>query len=161
MAKEDKPIFLKVLLVIIIIALLNVGTLLYMYGNFSDGISGFSIFEITSNAYQQVSKTSKMFFIAEWSLIFIFLFFSMFKDSKIRSRIREVQSIKLKKELNQTDIDVLYNLIKDKKQLRISTISKVFEVNEDIAIDWVNILEAANFVKTDYLGGEAIVKIKQ
>ena len=161
MAKEDKPIFLKVLLVIMIIALLNVGTLFYIYGNFSDGLSGFSIFEISSNVYQQMPKQSKIFLIAEWSLIFIFLFFSMFKDSKIRSRIREVRSIKLKKESNQTDIDVLYNLIKDKKQLRISTISKVFEVNEDIAIDWVNILEAANFVKTDYSSGEAIVKIKQ
>ena len=50
----------------------------------------------------------------------------------------------------QTDIDVLYALIKEYKKRKISEIAKIFGVSKEKAEEWANILEESQLAKLHY-----------
>ena len=51
---------------------------------------------------------------------------------------------------SETSLDVLYNLLKDKKRLNIKTIAKLFGITKEKAIEWAKILENYELVTIEY-----------
>lgn len=161
MIKEEKLIFKRVLLIVGIIFLANVGIFLYNLRVASSGFTGFSIGDTVSKTYSTVPFIAKIFLLVQWVFLIAVLIFSSIKDKDVESRRQELSGISLTKVAKQgTDLDTLYNLLQKKKQLRISTISKIFKIDKDVAMDWCKTLESGNLAVIDYLGlGEPVINL--
>lgn len=55
-----------------------------------------------------------------------------------------------KKTRSETNLDVFYNLLKDKKSLSIKTVAKLFKVSREKALEWAKILENHELVTIEY-----------
>lgn len=124
--------------------------------------SGISSYELLDNTLLENLKTkfnpvsgssSALVLIIEWSAIFFFIvFFAFFR--RIRDR-KEMESLNLGKEKMEktwtnTDLDNLYEVLKERKSLKLSTISKVYSVDKDTVMSWGRALESAGLVKVVY-----------
>ena len=58
--------------------------------------------------------------------------------------------VQFKKERQETDLDLLYKLLKEKKVLRLAVISGVFGVGRSTALEWARILEAGDLATIRY-----------
>ena len=159
---EKKRIFKALLTLFILVALLHnifhfsiFGT--GIHGLNEKGISGLIISEVNlgeniRNNYGSLSTTSKIILIIEWGIIMAAFIF-IYVRNKIEMK-KEVENItspkKYKRSGKSTDLDALYNLLKEKKHLRLSTITKVFKVEKDIALNWARTLENAGLIEIHY-----------
>lgn len=161
MVKEGKPIFLKIFLIVVLILIANISVFMYKYGNFSSGLTGFSVGDSLTRAYSDLSLTTKLFLVGQWGFLVLVMVFGIIRDAIVKSRMKEFLGNDLKKisEKSGTDLDALYSLLQTRKQLRVSTISKMFNINKDTAMDWCKILETGNLASVDYKMGEPIIKV--
>lgn len=164
MEKEGKPIFFKVFVIVVIILLVNIGMFVYQRKiQVNKGLTGLSIKDTIVEAYSKIQPHSRLFLLAQWALLILLLLFASFKDKRLYSKKNELEGINLEKmsKKSKTDLDTLYNILKSKKQLKVSTIVKLFKVNKNVAMEWCKILEASNLVMIDASGREPVVKIVQ
>ncbi len=156
---NEKLIFNRVLFVVVSLFWINLGYYVYKFG-FNKGITGFSIAETFSGLFTGISSQGKIILLVQWVFLIFVLFLSGVKDKRVKSRKKELQGINLKKSTSKsgTDLDTLHNVLQKKKQLRVSTISKLFNINKDTAMSWAKTLESGNLATIDYKFGEAIVK---
>ncbi len=159
---KKKRIFHVLLTLLILLAILHTIFHFSVFGtglpNLNEkGISGLivgetNIGESIRNNYASLSPTSKIIIILEWEII-IAAFIFIYVRNKIEMK-KEVASVsrpqKYKTSKKSTDLDALYNLLKEKKHLRLSTITKVFKINKDIALDWARTLENAGLIEIHY-----------
>lgn len=155
--KEAKPIFLKVLTIVLVIALANVGYFVYNNANSSQRMTGFSINDLNtsvSNSYNSLSLTSKIFMIGQWVVLLFVLFYAAFRDRRLKITADENIDLHIQRNLdkNKTDLDSLYEIIREKKELPISVISRSFNVNKEVALEWCKILESGELVSISYPG---------
>ena len=153
--------FIKVLVVIIIIFLANIGGLIYLGWDSLDieaGFTGNSIKHIASGSNEKMNIPVRILFIGQWVALGLLLLFAGYRDKKMGSQKVELESIKINPSKEQTDLDKLYNILKERKQLKIKNISELFHVNKDIAMEWAKILESGDLVVIDYpmLGGAVV-----
>lgn len=151
MVKGEQPIFFKTVVFVIVLLLAEVGLLYYFYS--PKTISGFSIADF-KEAYANVYPTSKVFLYSQWIILFLIVLFVYLKNKGILKRNREKSSIDLEKitKGSKTDLDSLYNLLKEKKRVSIKVIAHLFEIEDDLAIDWARILEAGGLATVEYPG---------
>ncbi len=167
MKKEVKKLFPITILIAVVTAFVNVGYLIYKYGHLDNtGLTGLSISTVRDAIANTsgISQISKIFFIIQWSIILIIMVYAFFQDKLSILKREEVENVASYRSSNKnkTDLDIFYDILKVKKSLRISTISKSFNVSENIAMGWAKILESANLVKIEYPGfGEPKVVINE
>lgn len=162
MAKEAKPIFLKVFLIIAVILTINLAFLFYFYGGLRGGMTGFSVMGSFSKVYVEMPQSSKIFIVLEWSVLILILIGTFIRDTSVKRK--EIAGINLEdiKGKTGTDLDKLYSILQEKNQLRISTIAKAFRVNKETAMEWCKILESGNLATIDYPGvGEPILRLNK
>lgn len=127
------------------------------YGFYEKGISGLAISkfplgeELRKN-YQSTSTISKLAIAAEWCLVaVIILLIFMRNKAEMKKEISGIKTPqKYRKTENSTELDLLYNILKEKKHLRLSSIAKIFKVSKDIALEWAKTLEYGNLVSIEY-----------
>ena len=51
---------------------------------------------------------------------------------------------------SETEIDVLYRLLQEKKSLSVATIAKTFGITKEKAIEWAKILEDNDLATVEY-----------
>jgi len=161
MVKEEKPIFLKTLLVLIFIAALEFGTIFYFHGLTS--FSGLSIVD-AEQAYENLNPNSKIFLIVQGIIFFPIIFIVLFKNGRIKKRKKERVGINIPalKKTSKTNLDALYSILQTRKQISIRSIAILFEIKEELAIEWAQILESGNLVILDYPGfGGPVVILKE
>lgn len=164
--KEEKPIFFKVLAIVLVIAVMNVGFLAYWNGNASQKLTGFSINEninILQN-FNSFSTYAKIFMVCQWVLLLSILLYAVTRDKRIQLTKSEAMDfhIQTNPDKNKTDLDTLYELLQNKKELSISAISKLFDVDKDIALEWCKILESGELVSISYPAfSEPVVRINE
>ena len=158
-----KPIFMKAVAIILVVLLANVAFFIFRYGNLNKGLTGFSVKEVLSNSYQSLSAFSRMMLIGQWVALIFILAAVYLRDKNLGHQQDEVSGTEFKKmnaDDKGTDLDVLYNVLKEKKHLRVSTISKLFDVKKGIALEWCKILESGNLAIIDYPSSrEPVVKL--
>ncbi len=131
------------------------------------GISGLAIGPISfddsaKQEYFNLSPFSRGVIIIEWVAIIFILVFAFVKN-KMNVK-KEVIDLNLKERYtkSKTDLDVLYDVLKEKKHLRISTVSKAFSIDRETAMEWCQILESGNLASIEYpTFGDAEVKINE
>ena len=162
MVKEAKLIFHKVFLVVIIILLANITLFFYKYGS-NKSLTGLSIKETVAEAYTSIPPTIKVFLIAQWVVLILILAYSFIRDKRVINRADELDETDLKKisEKRGTELDALYSILQDKKKLSLLTISKVFNVNREVAMDWCKVLELGNLAYLDYPAGGPVIRLNE
>lgn len=147
---------------LVLIALLHSVFHFVVYGTsipgfYQKGLSGFSIGKMSlgeefKKQYPAVSPISKIALIAEWSLLLLLIIFS-FVRARTNTK-KEQDTIKLKdkytKGENKTDLDTLYEVLKEKKRLSLKTIAKMFNVKKEIAQSWCETLESGGLATLHY-----------
>jgi len=99
------------------------------------------------------------------SVIFIILIIFLLYKKVLRNKENKItkndyQIIKYKKTKAGTDFDILYNLLKDKKSMRIGTVSHIFNISKEKSLEWARILENHNLVMIEYpTFSDPIIKI--
>lgn len=92
-------------------------------------------------------------FILQWVILLMVVIFAYMKFLKHRKEEEEkiahfiIPKLKSKAE---TNLDIFYNLLKDKKSLSTGTIAHAFKITKEQALDWGKILEEHGLVSIEY-----------
>ncbi len=152
MIKEEKPLFPRVLLIVVIAFFLNIANLAYKLKKLSPSLTGFSVVEKVGEMYSSLPTTSKVILLIQWGILIILLLYTAFKDKGMSDDAKELKTLNLKESsgTSETDLDILYKLLKEKNILRISTIEKAFKINKELAMEWGKTLEEGKLAVIDY-----------
>ncbi len=136
--------------------------------------SGFSLIgkeaSISGNAVTEVTEDGKIlgikkvaFVIGEWAIVIGIIMYLLIK-SKMHNK-HEIPNesfftnIKKSNTVSETDLDILYKVINEKKEIIISDLAKYFKVSDKIMLEWCNILEEARMISIKYpLVGSPVAK---
>ncbi len=160
--KEEKPMIWKAIIVVAFILIANLAVFGYIYKENFTGFSGYAISQGVEKTYTSISPLSRTLFLGQWAVILLILAFVLFRDSRIRGNVVESKEISVKRVSSSsgTDLDNLYSVLQEKKKLKLSTISKAFDISEEQALEWCKILEAGNLANIDYPGvGQPVIKL--
>ena len=96
---------------------------------------------------------SLIVFMIQWILVLLIIAvaYTKFLKHSHEDKIKvDYGSIKQRTKKGMTDIDLLYSLIKQKKNIKINTIAKVFKIDKDKALEWGKMLESQDLVTIEY-----------
>ena len=147
------------LLVVIGIALLHSG--FYLLGAYNPNssllqkthLSGFIIQKTDENQSGPLFSTSGILLLLEWTIsIFGTVFFLLKQRIELQKDIINLYITKKNyaTDKTQTDIDILYEILKDKKRLKLTAISKVFHVPTSTALEWAKTLQNGKLAEIYY-----------
>ena len=102
--------------------------------------------------YNPYETTSRIVVGVEWGFIVLVMIVKtlMNRTKKIKSVSLVVQEKIVNNSMTKTDLDVLYNILKERKHVRISDVMKTFNITEEIAMEWGKILEYGNLAEIGY-----------
>lgn len=144
-------ILIFVINVILHIIIFGTGIKFLLKNGINQIIFGSKIIQISSFADLNFNLRIYSFFAIVLELILIFFF--LFIDSKNKDEfVKEMRAVKkLKTEFakskNQTDLDVLYNILKERKKIKVSILHTVFDVDRETMRDWIETLESGDLVE--------------
>ncbi len=130
-------------------------------------ISGFAVIQpMNLNESGVSSKFPPISFgliIAEWAILITIMVKG--KIHRISTSTADMGKIivhhKSTNSVSKTDLDVLYEILKEKKELALPEIAHAFKVENSIAMDWAKTLEDGDLVTIEYSRmGEASIKLK-
>jgi len=171
MTKGESKLFLRIFAVVVLIFFINIGAFFIKFGDIDDGseavnqtgLTGFSVGRDVADLYLSLPFVSKIFLMVQWGLLLLLLIYVGFRDKEVTKNKNELAGLDLNqiRKKSETDLDALYTILKQKQQLRITTVSKAFDIKEDLAMEWGKILEAGKLAYIDYpkFGGP-MIKIK-
>ncbi len=116
------------------------------------GISGKVISEDLDESSSKISFEHRLVLAGEWIFIIAILIVFLIKA---KMEIRTVEhaiftKLKINRGIAQTDLDLMYELTKEKKAIKINALANYFEVEDKTIIAWARILEEANLVSLNY-----------
>lgn len=173
--KRGTKILVGLLWVFIIVAGGHAVFHFYLFGTgiqgfFENGVSGFSIGGFTvgeekTGAYSAAVSISQTAVIVEW-LAILFIFALVYTRNRIEfsKEMKSLQSEKAGVDARaKTDLDKLYELLKNKKRISFSAVRKVFDVDEELVKSWAETLKSGNLAGVDYprIGGPELVLLEQ
>ena len=125
-------------------------------GFFETGISGLSIDDSSGSDSKQnnaqISTKSLIILFSEWLFLIAIITFTLIKgkiESKNELSLSNIKE-KYEKGENRTDLDILYDILKEKKHLSLNSISKIFKVSKEVAKSWSETLEAGDLATLFY-----------
>ncbi|MEK6847191.1 MAG: hypothetical protein AABY16_03430 [Nanoarchaeota archaeon] len=152
--KKEKSRALKVVVSLLTLAVLaHTFYSFYSANNYSlSGISGKAISEDIDEASSKISFKHRLILAGEWLLIILIFMVSLIRAKmEIRGVERVmVTNIKTPRGIARTDLDLMYELVKEKKAIKIKALANYFKVDEKTIVDWARILEEANLIRLNY-----------
>ncbi len=125
----------------------------YSTNNFTlTGISGKAISEDLDEPNSKISFKHRWVLAGEWLFIISILVMSLIRAKMEIHPVEQAVFTKLKspRGIAQTDLDLMYELTKEKKAVKINALSNYFKVDDKTIIEWARILEEANLVSLNY-----------
>lgn len=117
----------------------------------SSSVSGLVIAEENKEETNGINLKEKIILGAEWVLVMaIFLKLIIQNSMEIKEYDLTITKEKAKKEITRTDLDTLYNLLKEKKKIPVKALTIFFKVDEIIIISWAKVLEEAGLITIHY-----------
>lgn len=141
-------VILKGFLTVLFLVLFNGIYLFYKFGNSLSIESGSSIREIIIISYKFIPLNYKFFILFQCLLVVVIMIVIAVRKFKLRRGLFKKDFINGMK--SQTDLDILYEILKREKWVTLDNIEKVFKVNSEIALDWSKVLENGNLAIIDY-----------
>lgn len=148
---------------VLVVALLHTITHFAIYGTGVSGIaetgisglaignrSGEEIRADLENTSPVISPVSKGIVLSEWIILVMLIMGNLIMErKKVTSQPLIVEQLPIHSK-SKTDLDALYDLLKEKKRLKMSVIAKSFNISETTANDWAEILETAKLATVNY-----------
>lgn len=171
MTKGESKLFSRIFIVVVLVFFINIGAFFIKFGDIDNGseeinqtgLTGLSIGKDAADLYLSLPLVSKIFLMVQWGLLILLLVYVGFRDKEVTKNQNELAGFDLNqiRKKSETDLDALYTILKQKQQLRIATVSKAFDIKEDLAMEWGKILESGKLAYIDYpkFGGP-LIKIK-
>ncbi len=128
-----------------------IGLNLYLYfrrANSQSTMSGMAVSNLPMGL-----NVSLIAFILQWVVLLLIIIFAYTKFLKHRKEEEEkIQHLIIPspKSKAETNIDVLYNFLKQEKSLSIGAISKIFNITKETALEWGKILEDNDLAIIEY-----------
>ncbi len=146
---------IKALPTAIILLILMFGNIYIYFSNKNITLSGFAVSNIREKIITGIKTydPSTIIFVVQWFILFIILLILYINFLKRkRQEKKEIKSVKKERQKKgtATDLDSLYELLKDKKRLGVSSIAKAFNISEDKAMEWAKIFEKNNLGYIEY-----------
>ena len=150
---------------IIVVAIVHTSVHLALYGTgiagFGEkGVSGFAIGSVSTDEvkssieqkYPKLPSISQIIIIAEWIALVLVLSagFLVEKAAIKRDAPAPIEIKTPSRGKSSTDLDTLYELLKEKKRLKLNAIALSFHLTEENALEWAKILESANLATISY-----------
>ncbi len=117
-----------------------------------------------SNWYWDLYFSSDVFMIVQWGLLLFILFWGIGLVLKNREKSKDVQVLDVKsfRRKNKTDLDVLYDILKKRREIRLPSVCQAFNVSNEVAMEWGKILESGNLAVVDYPGfGDPVIILRE
>lgn len=164
----------SLLAVFVLIAIAHSAAHFYFFGTgiagfLKSGLLGLAIDESAVNGGEEGSKwgasASQILVIVEWVLVFSLLILSYSRNKS--SIVREVKDLRAMKNLktieNATEIDVLYEMLKEMKSIGFPAIEEVFGVDRSVVKSWAETLRLGNLATVEYprIGEPELVLIRK
>ncbi len=127
------------------------------------GDSNIDALEASIRQNERVPLPSILVIIAEWVLVFSLITLSTVKKHLAES-VQKATHIELlnKKNKSDTDIDILYEMLKKNKRISLSKLAELFKVDKKVVEEWGKILEENGYAEVDYPRfGEIEIRIKE
>lgn len=152
---EKKKVIVRGVIIVLVLLLitytafhiLTFGVPLSKFAKTQD-YTGFSKLSPIKQHYANKEIYSRYTIIGLWTLLILSSLITIF-----RKKHEESKKISINLPINsknKTDLDALYEKLKEKKRLKIKDIAKSFNVNEEIVMEWGRILENSNLVSINY-----------
>ena len=119
---------------------------LYKDGAGKISLLGFNFFEGFKQLYSFYSLPSKIAMLVEVLLLVFLVFVFYFSRREDVNDDKEIIALKEKymNEKHTTDLDVLYNILIERKRIDLKSISKIFGVTSEVSENWCQVLESGN-----------------
>ncbi len=142
-----------------LVFLILIGGNIYTYlGEAEAGVSGFSIKNFPDKIINL--NFSTIAFFGQWVLLIIAIL--LFLRHRRKGENPKPIKVERKKGRTDTDLDSFYKLLKKRGELKLSEVSKAFEIENDRALGWGKILENQNLASLEYPAfSEPEIKIKE
>ena len=113
MIKKRKRLFLRFLVIVILIFLINIMAFAFKLGDINDGseeisqtgFTGFSVAKNTANLYLTLPLISKIFLIVQWGLLLLLLVYIGFRDKEVKTNQNELAGINMNNIRKKSDTD--------------------------------------------------------
>ena len=164
--KRGLGVFVKVLVVVFLFVLVNVGFVFYAnydYISFEAGLTGFSVRDTIKSTFTGLSTTQKIVLFVQVFIFAAIILFILVKGVGERGIKKELssQEVSTGHKKYETDLDTLNNILKRKKKIHLSSIAKAFKVNRETAMEWCRALESSHLGSIEYPAlGEPYIKIQ-
>lgn len=127
------------------------------------GESNFDSIELSIKQSEKVPLPSMLVIIAEWVLVFSLIALTTIRKHLAESmqKATHIELVK-KKNKSDTDIDLLYEMLKKNKRISLSKLAELFKVDKKVVEEWGKILEENGYAVVDYPRfGEIEIRIKE
>ncbi|MGC9309339.1 MAG: hypothetical protein ACP5D2_01435 [Candidatus Nanoarchaeia archaeon] len=159
---KKRGLFGSIIAIVFVFMLVNVGLLVYWNNAFQGGMTGLSVKDAILDTYSGRGFIQKAILIIQ-AVIFIGLIVFIAIRHKTKKSIKPIpkQELDKAKKENTTDIDALYQLLLERKEISLPIIAKSFNIKKDLAREWGKILESSDLAILDYpTFGEPSLKLK-
>jgi uncharacterized membrane protein len=151
MEKTKKRVIYLVIKILILI--LGIANICAFYFGFYTKIQKVS--EIVTGKIIIGSYTLSLIYIFQmisWLIVLLMIFLLLFGllINKQKKRLQESVSPPQIHGRFKTELDTLYSMVEKNKKLKLSEISRAFEITEEKALEWIKILENNNLVIIEY-----------
>lgn len=132
------------------------GALSYLYsGDDVSGaaVSGNSIKDSVGRFYEMSSVNERLLLLGQIIfviVIIISIFFIIKKIGKKQTLFKKDYMLAGEAKRSRTDLDVLYEMLKNKKEIDLRDVERVFQVSPEVAIGWAKVLEDGDLIEIDY-----------
>jgi hypothetical protein len=148
-----------VILFLVVLFALNLIFFLRDKGGVYNSITGMFIKDIPIGI-----NMSLIAFIAQWLILLLVIILAYTKFLKHRKQEQEkIENFAIPRPSSkaETNMDVFYNLLKEKKSLSVGATAKAFNISKEKALEWAKILEDHDLATIEYpTFSDAEIKIK-
>ncbi len=154
--KRNGPKALKlVAMIAILVTLIHTGYSVYNKNSssFPVSLSGNIITENADKvAESNLGTKDKIILMTEWILVISLIVISRIKEKIEFKKADQIinRSKKIHLGISRTDLDLMYELLNEKEELKVITLAKYFGVDNSIILEWGRVLEEANLIKVHY-----------
>ncbi len=125
----------------------------YQAGDNDVSITGNSIREAVDIFYETSSLNQRIFILSQIFLLIIIVIAAFIVVRKFKTKEKLVKTdyvVKNEERRSRTDLDVLYEMLKRKKEIDLEDVEGAFKVAPDIALGWAKVLENGDLAEVDY-----------
>lgn len=116
-------------------------------------VSGNSVKDAVATFYEMSSINQRIFILSQVVLLIVIViavFFIVKRFRKKETLFKQDYVATEGAKRSRTDLDVLYEMLKKKKEISLEDVERVFKVSSEVALGWSKVFENGDLAEVDY-----------